>query len=195
MTEKPHLRLVVNRDKPANYLPNKIAEASDAPDLGFPAKQFRLPFEQEDRIAFLAMEQLHGSRFRSVLVSFRPRVVADLRHFARFDLNGLRPDEGLGLISVQGALYLRVQATLQLGTLERDALQGFAAQIIASLAQTAPNLSGPLLVLMQRFEHISLLAPYIMRTPVPGHSAPWTEQVLPGQPSAFAKDDVELFEA
>ena len=132
--------------------------------LGGIDPQIELPFAGQNVLLCLSMDTVHHDDLESVISEYHPRLVVDLRHAPRFDLPGGTSSRVRNLLWSDGKLLSDFPVEfykMQNEHLRYD-LHGIAREIVNHVAVAAVNLSGPILFLFQRPEHISLFMPYLV---------------------------------
>jgi hypothetical protein len=138
-------------------------------------QQFGLPLDAPWEAWLLPMDHLDGHTFTKVLTQLKPRAIADLRHFRRFDLLGLGSEMSRSAIKDSGAAYLPFEIPLH--SLEKHLLGGDLSNrclhVLNEIEVMTGKISGPLLFLVHADQHARLLSMYLAPNLMSRTNKPW----------------------
>ncbi len=137
--------------------------------------QMPLPLENESdskKIVVVAMDDVHGTQFCSLVINLKPRTVVDVRHLIRFDLPGTSRKEVFSCFGAVHALY--VNASLPWHELQpRDFISedGTLSQRLSH--EVIEREDSPILLLASKEPNARFLASYLHRVLSSQATCPW----------------------
>ncbi|WP_339853682.1 hypothetical protein [Roseovarius nubinhibens] len=175
----PALRLITkeNYDLPA---PEVMSEAHRASVRS--SEQLSFSFDDVEaqnghRVEIVAMNSLHGKRLCELIMSSKPKVALDLRHVIRFDLPGTSREQVLSYFRATHTLYLRDPIPWH-NLKRRDFIAGNMVISQRLEHETVERKQSPVLLLVPKDEHVSLLTAYLNRVFSKRREGPWEISAL-----------------